>query len=332
MPGRAARVSAMRCAFARSQDPADPLAGLMVGELDPEPPAGWVPVTVRAASLNHHDLWSLRGVGLPADRLPMILGTDAAGVLDDGTEVVVHSVIPSDGWYGEETLDPRRTLLSELHPGTLAERVWVPARNVVLKDPALSWAEAACLPTAYLTAYRMLFDAAGLRPGQTVLVQGAGGGVATAAILLARAAGLRVWCTSRTEAKRARALELGAHDAFETGARLPEQVDAVMETVGEATWAHSLKALRPGGTVAVAGATSGAMPPADLSRVFFRSLRVAGTTMGTREQLVAVQQMLVATGVRPVVDSVVPLDGVRGALARMADGDVTGKIVVEPAM
>jgi NADPH:quinone reductase-like Zn-dependent oxidoreductase len=322
----------MRCAFARSQDPADPLAGLTVGELDPEPPAGWVPVTVRAASLNHHDLWSLRGVGLPADRLPMILGTDAAGVLDDGTEVVVHSVIPSDSWYGEETLDPRRTLLSERHPGTLAERVWVPARNVVVKDPALSWAEAACLPTAYLTAYRMLFDAAGLRPGQTVLVQGAGGGVATAAILLGRAAGLRVWCTSRTEARRARALELGAHDAFETGARLPEQVDAVMETVGEATWSHSLRALRPGGTVAVAGATSGAMPPADLSRVFFRSLRVAGTTMGTREQLVAVQQMLVATGVRPLVDSVVPLDGVRGALARMADGDVTGKIVVEPAI
>ncbi|MCK6212666.1 zinc-binding dehydrogenase [Georgenia sp. EYE_87] len=320
----------MRCAFVRSQDPDDPLAGLEIGELDPEPPAGWVPVTVRAASLNHHDLWSLRGVGLPADRLPMILGTDAAGVLDDGTEVVVHSVLPSPAWHGEETLDPRRTLLSEKHPGTLAERVWVPARNLVPKDPALSWAEAACLPTAYLTAYRMLFDAAGLRPGGTVLVQGAGGGVATAAILLARAAGLRVWCTSRTEARRARAVELGAHEAFETGARLPEQVDAVLETVGEATWSHSLRALRPGGTVAVAGATSGAMPPADLSRVFFRSLRIAGTTMGTREQLVAVQQMLLATGVRPLVDSVVPLDGVRDALARMAGGDVVGKIVVEP--
>jgi NADPH:quinone reductase-like Zn-dependent oxidoreductase len=320
----------MRCAFVRSQDAAKPLAGLEIGELDVEPPAGWVPVTVRAASLNHHDLWSLRGVGLPADRLPMILGTDAAGVLEDGTQVVVHSVIPSEGWYGEETLDPRRTLLSELHPGTLAETVWVPARNAVPKDPALSWAEAACLPTAYLTAYRMLFDAAGLRPGQTVLVQGAGGGVASAAILLARAAGLRVWCTSRTEAKRARALELGAHEAFETGARLPEQVDAVLETVGEATWSHSLRALRPGGTVAVAGATSGSMPPADLSRVFFRSLRIAGTTMGTRAQLVAVQQMLVAAGVRPVVDSVVPLDGVREALSRMDEGDVVGKIVVEP--
>lgn len=320
----------MRCAFVRKQDRDNPLAGLEIGELEADPPAGWVPVTVRAASLNHHDLWSLRGVGLPAERLPMVLGTDAAGVLDDGTEVIVHAVIPSPSWHGEETLDPRRTLLSELHQGTLAERVWVPERNLVPKDPALGWSEAACLPTAYLTAYRMLFDAAALRPGQTVLVQGAGGGVATAAILLARAAGMRVWATSRTEARRARAVELGAHEAFETGARLPEQVDAVVETVGEATWAHSLKALRPGGTVAVAGATSGSMPPADLGRVFFRSLRIAGTTMGTREQLVALQQLVVTAGVRPAVDSVVPLDGVRDALARMADGDVVGKVVVEP--
>ncbi|UNX54010.1 zinc-binding dehydrogenase [Georgenia sp. TF02-10] len=323
----------MLCAYAQSQDPADPLAGLVVGEL-PDPGApypDWVPVQVRAAALNHHDLWSLRGVGLPVDRLPMILGTDAAGVLDDGTEVIVHSVIPSRDWHGDETLDPRRTLLSELHPGTLAERVWVPAGNVVPKAPELTWTEAACLPTAYLTAYRLLFDAAALRPGGTVLIQGAGGGVASAATVLARAAGLRVWVTSRSAAKRDRARELGAHEAFEPGARLPDQVDAVVETVGEATWSHSLRALRPGGTVAVAGATSGAMPPADLNRVFFRSLRVVGTTMGTREQLVALQQMLVATGVRPVVDDVVRLADVGPALGRMASGDVVGKLVVDLA-
>ncbi|WP_127131786.1 zinc-binding dehydrogenase [Georgenia sp. SYP-B2076] len=320
----------MRCAYALTQDPENPLAGLRVGELpDPGAPApGWVPVTVRTASLNHHDLFSLRGVGLPAERLPMVLGTDAAGVLEDGTEVIVHAVITSPAWAGDETLDPRRTLLSDLHPGTLAERVWVPAGNIVPKDPDLSWEEAACLPTAYMTAYRMLFDAAALRPGSTVLIQGAGGGVATAATVLGRAAGLRVWVTSRTEAKRARALQLGAHAAFETGARLPEQVDAVVETVGEATWSHSLMALRPGGTVALAGATSGAMPPAELSRIFFRSLRVAGTTMGTLAQLAALQRMLVATGARPVVDSVVPLDRVGDALGRMDAGDVAGKIAV----
>ncbi|MFH5824115.1 zinc-binding dehydrogenase [Georgenia sp. AZ-5] len=324
----------MRCAYVESQDPDNPLHGLRVGgRPDPGAPAeGWVPVTVRAAALNQHDLFSLRGVGLPAERLPMVLGTDAAGVLDDGTEVVVHSVVPSPGWAGEETLDPRRTLLSELHPGTLAERVWVPARNVVAKDPALTWAEAACLPTAYLTAYRMLFDAAALRPGQTVLVQGAGGGVATAAVVLGRAAGLRVWVTSRSEAKRARAVDIGAHAAFQTGTRLPEQVDAVVETVGAATWPHSLKALRPGGTVAVAGATSGAMPPAELNRIFFRSLRVVGTTMGTRAQLEALQRMLVATGARPVLDGVVPLARVGEGLGRLAAGEVFGKIVVDVAL
>lgn len=321
----------MRCAYAVSQDPDDPLAGLVVGDLEPPAtPAEWLDVTVRAAALNHHDLWSLRGVGLPADRLPMILGTDAAGVLDDGTEVIVHSVLASPGWTGEETLDPRRTLLSELYPGTLAEGVRVPARNVVPKPPELTWAEAACLPTAYLTAYRMLVEAAGLRAGQTVLVQGAAGGVATAAIVLGRAAGMRVWVTSRTEDKRDFALRIGAHEAFEPGARLPEQVDAVVETVGEATWSHSLRAVRPGGTVAVAGATSGAMPPAELNRVFFRSLRVVGSTMGTIDQLADLVRMLVSTGARPVLDSVTDLDGTREALGRLSDGEVLGKVVVEP--
>jgi NADPH:quinone reductase-like Zn-dependent oxidoreductase len=178
----------------------DPLAGLVVGSLDePAVPPGWTTVEVRAASLNHHDLWSLRGVGLPADRLPMILGCDAAGVDADGNEVVVHSVVTSDAWRGDETLDPRRSILSERYPGTFAERVAVPRRNLVPKPRELSFAEAACLPTAWLTAYRMLFTRAAVVPGSTVLVQGAGGGVATALIVLGRAAGLRVWATSRSE-------------------------------------------------------------------------------------------------------------------------------------
>ncbi|ACQ79527.1 Alcohol dehydrogenase zinc-binding domain protein [Beutenbergia cavernae DSM 12333] len=319
----------MRAAYVMHQDAGDPLGGLGLGELDaPAPPAGWVRVHVQAASLNHHDLWSLRGVGLPAERLPMVLGTDAAGRTDDGRDVVVHAVVATAGWEGDETLDPRRTLLSELHPGTLADEVWVPERNVVPRDPALDVVDAACLPTAYLTAYRLLFDAAGLRPGQTVLVQGAGGGVATAAILLGRGGGLRVWVTSRDPGRAARAVELGAHEAFEAGARLPHQVDAVVETVGEATWSHSLKALRPGGVIAVAGATSGAMPPADLNRVFFRSLRVVGSTMGTRAQLVALQDLLVATGVRPVLDGVRPFDETRAAFERLASGEAFGKIVL----
>ena len=315
---------------ATSFDPANPLGGLTLGDApDTVVPDGWVRVHMRAASLNHHDLWSLRGVGLPAERLPMILGCDAAGVLDDGTAVVVHGVIgdPAAGG-GDETLDPRRTLLSELNPGTFAETVAVPARNVVAKPEELSWSEAACLPTAWLTAYRMLATKSGLRVGDTVLIQGAGGGVATAAIQLADAMGFRVWVTSRDEAKRARAVELGAAEAFEPGARLPERVDAVIETVGEATWSHSLKSLRPGGTVVVSGATSGSNPPADLSRVFFLQLNVVGSTMGTRDELDALVSLLVDTGVRPTVDATYALTDARAAFERLESGDVVGKLVL----
>src|SRR5829696_2350567 len=177
----------MLAASAARIDPDDPLSGLEVGEVaEPHVPEGWTTVTVRAAALNHHDLWSLRGVGLSQDRLPMILGCDAAGVGEDGEEVIVHAVVASPDWRGDETLDPRRTLLSEKHPGTLAERVAVPRGNVVPKPPELSFEEAACLPTAWLTAYRMLFTRVRLHPGATVLVQGAGGGVATALVVLAK--------------------------------------------------------------------------------------------------------------------------------------------------
>ena len=313
-------------------NPDEPLAGLAVGE-QPEPVAadGWVTVSVRAAALNHHDLFSLRGVGLPAERLPMILGCDAAGVAEDGTEVLVHAVIgdPAAGG-GDETLDPKRTLLSELHPGTLAERVTVPARNLVPKPASLSWEEAACLPTAWLTAYRMLFTKSGLPAdgGGKVLIQGAGGGVATAALLLAKAAGHTVFVTSRDEAKRKRALGLGADAALETGARVPARVDAVMETVGAATWSHSLKSLRPGGTVVCSGSTSGPNPPADLQRVFFLQLTVAGSTMGTRDELAALVAFLDRTGVRPLIDDVRPLAAARVSFERLAQGDQFGKLVL----
>ncbi|MEV4189051.1 zinc-binding dehydrogenase [Streptosporangium canum] len=306
-------------------DPDNPLAGLTLGEHpEPEVPDGWTTVTVRAASLNHHDLWTLKGVGIRQDRLPIVLGGDAAGVDEDGNEVIVHSVI---GGGADETLDPKRSLLSEKYDGTFAERVAVPRRNLVPKPAALSFEEAACLPTAWLTAYRMLFDKADLEPGSTVLVQGAGGGVATALITLGRAGGYRVWATSRSEEKRARALGLGADQVFESGARLPERVDAVMETVGQATWDHSLKALRPGGRIVVSGATSGAVPPADLNRVFFLQLSVVGSTMGTRDQLGRLARFLEQTGARPVIDRTLPLTGAREGFAAMHEGDVFGKIV-----
>ncbi|MBO4270676.1 zinc-binding dehydrogenase [Microbispora triticiradicis] len=312
---------------ATQTDPDDPLKGLTLGE-HPEPavPDGWTTVTVRAASLNHHDLWTLRGVGISQDRLPIVLGCDAAGVDEDGEEVVVHAVIGTPV-NGDETLDPARSLLSEKYDGTFAEKVAVPRRNLVPKPAALSFEEAACLPTAWLTAYRMLFDKAGLEPGSTILVQGAGGGVATALIALGRAAGYRVWATSRSEHKRERALGLGADQVFETNARLPERVDAVMETVGEATWKHSLNSLRPGGRIVTCGATSGMVAATQLVQVYFLQKSIIGSTMGTREQLARLAVFLEQTGVRPVIDRVLPLTEAEEGFAAVHRGDVFGKVV-----
>ncbi|MBT2400237.1 zinc-binding dehydrogenase [Streptomyces sp. ISL-100] len=318
----------MFAAYAARIDRDHPLNGLELGERPaPEVKPGWTTVKVRAASLNHHDLWSLRGVGLGEEALPMILGCDAAGIDADGNEVVVHSVIGETG-HG---VGPRekRSILTEKYQGTFAELVTVPAWNVLPKPKELSFAEAACLPTAWLTAYRMLFTNAGVRPGDCVLVQGAGGGVATAAIVLGKAAGLRMYATSRDEAKRKRAVELGAVEAFEPGARLPQRVDAVIETVGAATWSHSVKSLRPGGTLVISGATSGPNPPsAELNRIFFLELKVVGSTMGSKDELEDLLSFCAATGVRPVIDEVLPLDRAREGFERMAGGDLFGKIVL----
>lgn len=319
----------MRAVSAAAVSRQDPLSGLVVGERpDPDPPQGWTTVAVRAASLNHHDLWTLRGVGVDAGRLPIVLGCDAAGVDADGREVVVHSVISSDGWSGDETFDPGRSLLSERYDGTFAELVAVPRRNLVAKPAGLSFEEAACLPTAWLTAYRMLFTNSATRPGDTVLVQGAGGGVSTALVMLGAASGYRVWVTSRSRDKRRRALELGAEEAFEPDARLPQRVDAVFETVGAATWSHSLRALRPGGTVVVSGATTGFDPPAELNRVFFLQLRVVGSTMGNVHELDALTRLCALKALRPPVDRVLPLGEARQGFEAMQRGELFGKIVL----
>ncbi|HTX30691.1 MAG TPA: zinc-binding dehydrogenase [Solirubrobacteraceae bacterium] len=318
----------MRAVYASQVNRDDPLTGLQIGDRpEPEVPDGWTTVSVKACSLNHHDLWSLRGVGLPEDRLPMILGCDAAGLDEEGNEVVVHAVISSSDWRGDETLDPKRSLLSERYPGAMAETVAVPRRNLLPKPPELTFEQAACLPTAWLTAYRMLFTRGGVTPGSTVLVQGSGGGVATAAIVLASAAGARVWATARSEEKRQEAVRLGAQEAFESGARLPERVDVVLETVGEATWKHSVRSLKPGGTLVVSGATTGDSPPAELSRVFFLQLSVVGSTMGTRDELERLIRLCVENDVRPVIDRTLPLDQARDGFQSMLDGSVVGKIV-----
>ena len=318
----------MLCARVVSFSPDDPLAGLEVGDApEPSAPDGWTGVDVRAASLNHHDLWSLRGVGLRAEQLPMVLGTDAAGVTADGREVVVHAVVGGPDGRGVPADEPR-TLLSERYPGTLAERVAVPAWNLVDKPAELSFIEAACVPTAYLTAYRMLFRSGAAQPGQRVLVQGAGGGVAVAAVQLGAAAGLEMVVTGRDAAKRERALALGAAQAVEPGTRVG-RVDVVLETVGKATWEHSVRSVRPGGRIVVAGLTSGDPAPASLTKVFFQEISIVGATMGTRDELAQVLAFLARTGVRPVVDSTYPLARAADALARLAGGAHVGKIVLE---
>ncbi|GAA4180409.1 zinc-binding dehydrogenase [Gryllotalpicola koreensis] len=320
----------MRAAVAVAQSLDDPLSGLSLKEMpDPEPKPGWTRVRVRAASLNPHDVWTLRGVGHPAERIPMVLGCDGAGVTDAGDEVVIHPVLgdPNRGG-GDVTLDPKRALLSETVNGSLASFVLVPDACVVPKPDWLGFDDAATLGIVWGTAYRMLFTRARVRAGDRVLVQGASGGVGSAAISLARAAGAKVYATARTDAKRAFALECGAHEVFESGARLPERVDVVVDTVGEATWAHSLRSLQPGGVVVTCGATSGNMPPAELNRIFYQQLSVIGSTGSTRSEFEALLRFLEASGVRPHVDSVLPFDEIPAGFQRLIDGEVRGKLVV----
>lgn len=314
----------MRAIYAESINPDNPLAGLVVGER-PEPveTEGWSTVRVTAASLNHHDLWSLRGVGLPAERLPMILGCDAVGRTADGTRVLVHAVV-------DDPADPRRySLLSEHHQGTLADVVAVPTANLVPLPDSVSDDEAAVLPTAWLTAYRMLTTRGRIDEAESVLVQGAGGGVATAAVILAGALGKRVYATSRDAGKRERIAALGAV-ALEPGARLPERVGVVVETVGAATFEHSLKCAAPGARIVVSGATSGHLADVDLRRVFALQLEILGSTMGTRTELAELVGLVAQHKINPVIDSAYDFADARAAFERLATGAVFGKILLHP--
>lgn len=303
----------------------------VVETTEQEPRDGWTAVHVRAVALNQHDLWSIKGVGVSVEHFPLGVGSDIAGVTADGREVVVHSLVadPSNGG-GTELLDPRRRMLAEATTGGAADVVLVPDRNLVDKPAELSFEEAACLPTAWLTAYQMLFAKAEAKPGDTVLIQGAGGGVSTAAIILASRAGLRVWVTGRDEQRLAAAQDLGAHAVFASGDRLPARVDIVIETVGAATWEHSVKSVRPGGTIVVAGATTGAKVSLDLMKVFLNHVRILGSSMGTVDQLSSLVAFCVAANIHPAIDSVHSLDDAQVAVARLESGEAVGKVLIRP--
>ena len=334
-----------------------PLDNLEVVDVPaPRPGPGDALVKVEAASLNHHDLWTLRGVSSRRLEQPQVLGCDAAGTVVEygedaaggspapGTRVAVHAVMACGRCNACRGSDPLHCthigILSEPpYPGTLAEQLVVPAANLVPLPDGVALEQAACLPTAYLTAYRMLFIRGAAVPGQRVLVHGPTGGVGSAAILLAAGAGLTVFATSRDEERRAAARELGATLAVAAdrdGLRAVTEsagggVDLVIDTVGEATWDFSLRVLRPGGTLVVSGATSGANPGAQLNRIYWRHLTVAGSSMGTRAELARLVAMVASGRLRPLVDSVRPLADAAEAFALLERGERHGKLVLRPS-
>lgn len=344
----------MLAVFARQLGGDTPLANLEIGERpQPRLGPGDVRIRVAAATLNHHDYFTLRGiVGHPITP-PRILGCDAAGVVeeygperppgspDPGAAVTVYPVTFCGACDACRADDPmlckRFMMLSDGdREGSFSEYLVVPAHCVAAKPPALTFVQAASLGTTYLTAYRMLFVKAALRPGSTVLVQGAGGGLATAAIQLARAAGITVIASSRSQTKLGAAAAIGAQHGVLAGrdaskaiqSLCSDGVDAVIESVGEPTWATSLRAVRAGGAIVVAGATAGPNPPADLARIFWRQLRVLGSTMGSQADFLALLRFVESAGIEPVVDTVYPANEARTAFARLAAGDFTGKLAL----
>jgi len=324
----------MQAAVALRVDERNPLSALDVRKDYPMPEVGpgQVRIRVAATTVNAHDLWSLRGIGVRPDSFPRILGCDIVGWDPDGREVMVTGCFGDpDAGDGDETFDPKRSLVSEDLPGSFAEYTVVPARNVIPKPEWLSFREAACLSVGWSTTYRALFTRGKAQPGERLLVQGAGGGVATAAIALASAAGLHVTVTSRSAEKRDRALALGAHVAVETGERLAKPVDIVLDAVGAATWRHSLRSLRPGGCIVTCGATTGSDIGLDLPRIFYHQLSIIGSTSATRAETLRMLQFMEGAALRPVIDSVYPLERIREALARLDAPDLFGNVVVDVA-
>ncbi len=345
----------MEALYAKAMGGDAPIDNLEFGDRpSPEPGSGEVRVRMQDATLNHHDLWTLKGVvGYPIT-LPRILGCDGAGIIDaygaqrppdspdPGSEVVLYPLRFCGHCAGCQGGDPMlcRTfqMLSDGDSeGSFARYVVLPALHVIAKPRELSAPQAAALCVTFLTAYRMLFVKAGLQPGQSVLVHAAAGGVGSAAVALAAAAGLRVFASSRTQAKLDFARGLGASDVVLAGrdaaktvlrATGGEGVDAVMETVGEATWGTSVRAVRQGGAIVVAGATSGPSPPADLARIFWRQLTISGSTMGSLPEFRDMLRFLVSRRIKPVIDSTFALRDGRRAFERLARDQHMGKIAV----
>jgi zinc-binding alcohol dehydrogenase/oxidoreductase len=312
----------------------------------PRPGPGEVLVQLKAAALNHRDVWIRMGMQM-ADRLPLILGSDGAGVVAElgpgsgspkvGAAVVIN---PSLNW-GDREDRPSSSfkILGGPDPGTYAEYVVVPAENVFPKPSPLSFEEAAALPLASLTAWRAVVARGQVRPGERVVVLGIGGGVATFALQIARLAGAMVIVTSSSETKLARARELGADLAINYTSEDWEKIilehtgggaDAIIDSVGKETWGKALRALRPGGRLVSFGATTGRATEVDIRHVFWNQISILGTTMGSPREFAAMLQLYEAGRLKPVVDSVFPLREAPAAHRRMDEGQQFGKIVLVP--
>ena len=312
-----------------------------------KPAPGSVAIAIRAASINHLDLWLAHG----AQRIPppRVIAADGAGVVlgsgdpawKAGDEVVIFPTLCD--WEcewcraGENVRCPRFGVLGEHSDGTACELIHIDARNVFRKPNGLSWEEAAAFPLTFLTAWRMLTTRAQLRADETVLVVGAGAGVAVAAIQIARHIGARVLVTSRSEAKQKRALELGADAAFDSAGfskavreATRDGVEVVFEHVGPATLEESMRSLAMGGRIVTCGSTSGVKAEVSMPRLFFRQAGLLGSTMGNASEFEALLTA-VDRGLRPVVDSVYPLEDVQAALTRLDAAEQFGKVVLSVA-
>ncbi len=322
----------------------------------PAPRAGEVRVAIRAAALNHLDLFVLEGLPGGAREFPHIVGADGAGVVETvgpgvtavepGDRVLINPGISDYSCEfcraGEHSLCVNYRLLGEHLPGTMAELVTVPVQNVVRGpslSPALTWAEAAAFSLVTLTAWRMVVTRAQLQAGETALIWGIGGGVSLTAMRVAKLVGARVIVTSSDDAKLAAAKQLGAdvtlnhrtqQVATEVRALTNKRgVDVVLENVGEATWDNSLRCLRRGGRLVTCGATSGPQVSLDLRRLFWHHWSILGSTMGNAAEYAEIVRRLGKGELRPIVDRVFPMDRVREAYERLAHGQQLGKVVVE---
>lgn len=308
----------------------DPLSGYRFGKRQvPDVPEGWVKVKVTAASLNWHDVWTLRGIGHPGLEFPRILGMDGCGTLEDGSAVILYPTLGDSDWKGDETLDPNRHVLSDLCHGVLAEYIVVPKRNAIPLPKQLSAVAGSVLGTAWLTAYRMIFIKSGLRAGQLMLVQGASGGVSTALIQLGVAAGMQVWVTGRTDEKRRLAVGLGAHQTFAAGEKLPQKVDAVFDGVGAATWGHTMASVRAGGTIVCCGINGGSEHALDLLKIIVDQISIKGVYVGTLEEFRDLIAFVVTKGIEPKIGKVLPLERTEEGLRDIWNGTTSGKIVIK---